>query len=178
MKTTCIDCGNDYNYDPNNPLGSSRDRCSTCRKKDSARNKKIILLEIAGAGSPVCRMCGYSDISGLTLLNAIEPLTKPTTQKELEAQAKRQFIVCLNCKAKVDAGEVSYRVVDSKPPMDIQFYSRHVHIRHVPIEAAVKFSHDVIETEITTREPENVRAGRTPGVPRIESTIDVQAEPV
>lgn len=173
LMKSCIDCGNDYDYDPNNPKGSSSERCAACRKRDSARNKKIILLNIAGHHNPICRMCGYSKTGGLTLIDAIPCLSPPTTQQEKEAQALRQFVLCLNCKSQLDAREIQFKVINSKPPMEIEFYSRHVRIVEEKITPTVNYSHDVIETEITREEPEGDRVGRKKTIPRIGTVIDV-----
>ncbi len=114
-------------------------------------------------------MCGYSNISGLTLIDGIEYLIKPSTQKEREANAKKQFIVCLNCEAQIKSGEVEFKVIDSKCfPINVEFYSRHVRVVKEKIEPKVNYGSEAVEAEITRDEPTGARVVRQKEVPRIE----------
>lgn len=119
----CVDCGCDYEYDSNSPLGASSLRCSSCRKKNTRFTKKAKLFEIAGSR---CLKCGYSgSIDALQLMDASFPLKKPETQEQLEAQAKKQFTICLNCKAELDSKYYQFKVV-SIDPVRVEFYLRSV----------------------------------------------------
>ena len=155
----CIDCGSDYFYDPSKPLGASSERCPSCRKKDSEKNKKIILFNIASAGTvAMCRKCGYKNSpSAFVLMNAVALLGKPPDSfEEKKKQAERQFIVCLNCKAEIDSNEVEYKVTDSKSrPVKVEFYSRKVQIVREKIDPIVEFSSDAVEAEVVTDDPFN-----------------------
>lgn len=118
-------------------------------------------------------MCGYSKISGLTLIDAVLPLVKPTTEKEKEKQAEQQFILCLNCEAQLSAREMQFKVISSTHPMEIEFYSRHVRVIEEKLTPKINYSHDAIETEITGDEPQCDRVVREKEIPRIGATIDV-----
>lgn len=147
----CIDCGVDYIYDPNNALGASSSRCTKCRKKDSKINKIIRLFEIAGDR---CIKCGYSgSIHALSLFNAIDPLSKPVTQEQLEAQAKKQFVLCLNCKAEIENKVYEMQVISSSP-IKVEFYYRQVRVELTKISTYINQSDDV---EIVDKTPEDLK---------------------
>ncbi len=173
---TCIDCGAEYDYDSSRPLGSSSERCASCRKKDSARNKKIILLNIAGNGTPQCRMCGYSNISGLTLIDGINYLIKPSTLQQKEKNARKQFIVCYNCAAKLQSNEMEFKVTNPNSyPIEVEFYSRHVRIVREKLIPKVNYGSEAIEAEVTRDEPTGDRVGRKKEILNIESAVDVSS---
>ncbi len=149
---TCIDCGYDYNYDPNNPLGSSSVRCCKCRKKQSKLNIKFNLLEIAGDGNVSCRKCGYSrSVSALKLLDAVDPIVKPKTKQQLEAQARKQFIVCLNCEAEIQSDQVSIKTTNHTVyPVLVSFYESKVVVQ----EIETPFNSPSFKMEVTKDSPE------------------------
>lgn len=147
----CIDCGDEYLYDPKNPLGASTIRCSSCRKKDSKFNKKARLFEIAGDR---CLKCGYSNsIYALHLFNAIDPLHTPKTQEELEQQAHKQFPLCLNCKAEIESKDVEMKVV-SRQPIRVEFYQTRIEVIKTKLEDFNKIESNV---EIVDEEPKEFR---------------------
>jgi Zn ribbon nucleic-acid-binding protein len=171
---TCIDCGCDYEYDASNPLGASSTRCPKCRKKDSAANKKIILFNEASNSNIMCRKCGYqNNINALVLVDGVERLHKPKTFDQEVANAKTQFILCLNCQAEIKSSEVEFKVTDSKSyPIHVEFYSRHVTVVKEKLKS-FNFSSNVIEAEITGDNPETTRVARSPERLAIEGAIDV-----
>jgi len=177
----CIECGTDYDYNPSKPLGASSERCCSCRKKDSEKNKKIILFNIASSGNPMCRKCGYrSSVSAMTLINAVTPIGKlPDGFEDKKKQAEKQFIVCLNCKAELDANEAEFKVLSSKcTPVDVEFYSRKVTVVREKIKQVVTYTDDAIEPEITTDSPKGERFGGEAQVPRRTPTLKMSPLPI
>lgn len=174
---TCIECGDDYPYDPSNPLGASSVHCPRCRKRQSKLNKKIILFNIAGNGKIQCRSCGYSrSVNAIVLINGVNFLNENPNEEEKKLQAKQQFLLCLCCDAQVKAGEVDFRVTNSKvSPICVEFYERKVVVcvEKRRMEAAVNYSSDVIQTELSSDGDSAKRISRK--TPRIDSgpTIDV-----
>jgi hypothetical protein len=158
MNTSCIDCGEEYEYNPSKPLGASSARCSRCRKRDSILNKKIILFNIAGNGNLQCRKCGYKDcVSALTLLDGKSFLGDPKTQDEKEVRAKSQFILCLNCDAEIKQCLFEFKVIDSSCyPIEVEFYSLKVTIVKEKITPKVSYTHDAREAEIVGDSPEGI----------------------
>ena len=151
----CIDCGRDYIYDPNNPKGSSAYRCSNCRKKETELQKKIKLFSIASNGPPSCRCCNYSKSErALSLIDAVNFLEKASNQEEKEKQAKRQFVVCLNCKARIDGGELEFKINDSSScPVNVSFFETKVIVTKERKEIKVENkSQDALEVEIVEGE--------------------------
>jgi hypothetical protein len=121
MKTICVDCGSDYSYDPNNPKGASSLRCTSCRKKDTKHNQKSDLLAIAGEGNHSCYKCGYSSsISALNLYDLVEPLNKPTSFEEKKKQAEKQMVICNNCLAEINSGDIKINI-NSVSPKSVSF---------------------------------------------------------
>lgn len=162
MNTNCIDCGEEYNWNPSHSLGASSTRCARCRKRSSVLNKKIILFNIAGNGNPQCRKCGYKDcIGSLTLLDGKSYLGDPKTQEEKEVRAKSQFILCLNCDAEIKHGMFEFRVIDSSCyPIEVEFYSLKVTIVKEKIESKVSYTHDAREAEIVGDAPEGIGSAK------------------
>ena len=129
-------------------------------------------MNIAGNGAPQCRMCGYSIISGLTLIDGVSYLAKPTSDADRRVNAKKQFILCLNCEAQLKANEVEFKVINSKSyPIEVEFYSRHVRVITEKIEPKVKYGSEAIEAEITRDGPTGDRVIRKKEILVIESTI-------
>jgi DNA-directed RNA polymerase subunit M/transcription elongation factor TFIIS len=147
----CRDCGEAYIYDSSNPLGCSSVRCCKCRKKNSKLNIKFALMEIAGDGVVACRKCGYNrNVSALKLVDAVLPLSKPKTKYEIENQATRQYIICLNCDAEIHSEQVSVRVTDARSyPVLVSFYES----RMIVEEISTPFSSPTIKMEVTKDEP-------------------------
>ena len=157
---TCIDCGIDYKYHSSKPLGASADRCCSCRKKDSVKNKKIILLNIAGGGEIGCRMCGYHNtILSLNLVDGVSILgKKDVTEEGKKKQAEKQFILCSNCLGEVEDNKVKYRVTNAKViPIEVEFYTTKVEVVKTILKPKKQYSSDAIEAEITTDGPKDVR---------------------
>lgn len=154
----CLDCGRDYEYDSNNPMGSSSLRCPACRKKDSEKNKKIILFNIAGNENIRCRKCGYSRcLNAIVLADTKLYLNPATTQEEKEKRAKTQYLLCLNCSTEIKSGEVEAKIINTKVyPVEVEFYERRVQIVKTKLDS-ITYSSDVIEAEVTRDEPETSR---------------------
>lgn len=150
----CLDCGGDYSYDPNKPLGASSSRCSKCRKRDTIKQKKIALLMIAGHGVLQCRKCGYSRCtSALLLKDAVGFMNEVSSQEEKEIRARSQFILCLNCDAEIESNEVESKVTNSKSyPVEVEFYSREVRVVSTKIEPVVSYHHEYSDVEIVKSE--------------------------
>ncbi len=156
----CLDCGEDYNYDPSNPLGASSTRCPKCRKRDSVKNKKLKLFLIAGHGVAKCRKCGYNNsINALNLIDGVSFLDPPSP----EVKAKQQFILCNNCKAEIDSHEIEFKVTNSKvTPIEVSFFLREVKVIRTEIKPSVEYHHDYQEVEIADNGGENARVvGKT-----------------
>lgn len=152
MLNTCVDCGNDYEYDPNRPLGTSSSRCLKCRRKNTELNKKLILILLAGNGKAECRKCGYKrSVNALLLIDAVDYLEPANSLEEKKKRAQEaQFVLCLNCNAEVLANEVEMKVTQTQP-VKVEFYSRKVTVVREKIEPAIE-DHDPesIETEIVS----------------------------
>lgn len=147
MKNLCIDCGYEYEYDTSKPLGSSSVRCCKCRRKDSLKNKKKELLNIAGKGSIQCRKCGYGNsVHALNLMDGINTLEKLSSQEK----AATQFILCNNCKTEVEANEVEFKVVSKNYPIEVDFFTREVVVVRKQIKPIVEYHHEFQDVEITT----------------------------
>lgn len=176
---TCLDCGKDYKYDPNDPRGASSLRCPACRKRETIKNKKIILFNIAGNGTIQCRKCGYSRCeNAITLADTTNFLNKATTQEEKENRAKSQYLLCLNCEAEIKSGEVEAEVVNSKSyPVVVRFYEKEVRIVRTEIKPSVEYSNDVSDVEVTTSDPASVRVVGTPKRIARGTTIDLPSLP-
>lgn len=158
----CIDCGKEYEYDSGNALGASSIRCCNCRKKDSALNKKLILFSIAGNEVASCRKCGYRrSIHALTLIDTKEVLSKPKTQEEKEKFARSQYILCLNCQAEIQSGEVEAKVVNRNTyPIKVEFYFKNVIVEKTKIEIEDHIiSEDALPVELVRDEeiPQEIR---------------------
>lgn len=132
MSRICLDCGDDYEYDSNNPLGSSAIRCCPCRKKNSAFAKRARLYEIAGSR---CLKCGYSGhIDALKLVDAVLPINgPPKTQEEKELQASKQYTICLNCEAEISSKMYVARITSTKP-VKVEFYLKDVSVVYTKVE--------------------------------------------
>lgn len=159
MKTTkvCLDCGSDYEYDSDRALGASSIRCCNCRKKDSVNNKKIILFSTAcNNGVMECRKCGYKKCANaLVLADTKVPFSPANTQEKKEAFARSQYLLCLNCQEEIRSGQIEAAVINSECyPVDVEFFEREVVVVKKKVNS-VKYSTDVIETEITTDSPES-----------------------
>lgn len=163
MNVICLDCGNDYNYDPSNPLGASSNRCCKCRKRDSEKNKKLILLEIAGHGQIRCCKCGYNNVAALALMDAVFPLGgKAESFDERKRAAKDQYIICHNCREEIKAGEIEVKVKGLNP-VSVEFYAKVITVTKVMVGSNEKS--DALDCEITTDEPQTDR------IPRAEKEI-------
>lgn len=175
---TCLDCGADYHYDPDNALGASSLRCPKCRKKDSEKNKKIILFNIAGKDVIRCRKCGYArSWSAIVLADTTNFINPATTQEEREARAKTQYLLCLNCAAEIKSGEVEAKVINSKVyPVEVEFYERQVQIVKTKITPIVSYNHNAIEAEIVSGGAETARVVGTPKRLDGGTTIEVSSE--
>jgi len=171
----CIDCGNDYKYDPNRPLGASTSRCPTCRKKDTAKQKTIALMMIAGHGVLQCRKCGYRNCSSaLVLKDGIAFLDEASSQEEKEHRAKSQFILCLNCNAEIQSNQVTLKVTNAKVyPIEVEFYAREVRVVSTRIEAVVNYNSDYQDVEVTTDGSTAERVSRPKARAIEQSAIDV-----
>lgn len=144
----CRDCGEDYIYDSDKPLGSSSVRCAKCRKKNSKLNIKFELLEISGDGNIGCRKCGYQkNASALILIDAVTPLSKPKTKEELKAHARKQFVLCLNCNAEIESEQVSVKINNANTyPVIVSFYESRVVIEQI----STPFNYESEKVEVVT----------------------------
>lgn len=160
---TCISCGNDYPYDCNKPLGSSADRCSRCRKHQTILNKKIVLLDIASNDNPKCYKCGYHNPTGLILIDGIKPLFKPKNEIQQSVQAKKQFILCLNCNSELEHNLIEVNVVDSKSyPIKVEMYEVNVQVVKKQIQPTIIYNDEhSIETEVVFSGGESAQAVNT-----------------
>lgn len=106
---------------------------------------------IAGNSVLQCRKCGYRGCSdALTMVDGIAFMDQPSSQEEKERRAKSQFLLCLNCKAEVDASEVEFKVTDSKfYPIKVEFYAREVRIVKTKLEAVVNYNREFEDVEVT-----------------------------
>lgn len=138
---TCIDCGRDYPYISTDPKGASADRCCPCRKKDSAKNKKLALLEIASPDRMECRKCGFDYVFALNLVNGKEFIGTLPAPKEL---AKTQFILCHNCLEQVKRGDVEFKADTKTYPVSVEFYETRVRVVKVEIPTR-KFTTPTLE---------------------------------
>lgn len=144
----CISCGNDYEYDCNRPLGASSERCSRCRKKQSILNKKIELLNIASNNNPKCFKCGYRNPTGLILIDGVLPLIKPRNETQLKLQAKRQFVLCLNCNSELQNNLIEIKVIDvSIQPIKVEIYEVKVEVVRQKLSTSINYK-DGSEIEI------------------------------
>lgn len=170
---TCIDCGEEYHYSSKNAKGASADRCSPCRKRQTILNKRIHLLNIAGAGNPMCRKCGYRNPVALVLIDGLARLTKQDTDEFREENAKTQFVLCYNCESELQHRLIEVKVTDtSKTPIKLEIYECKVTVVKTPIKSQFEYSDDAQEFEISNG-GEDAAPGRKKEVLRIGSTIDV-----
>src|SRR6478609_8321502 len=153
MKRTCLDCGVDYEYNSQKSMGASSERCSSCRKKDSAKNKHLEILEVAGNGIARCRKCGYSGcVTALRFIDAVALLGKNAESHDDKMErAKTQFILCLNCEEEVRSSTIEFKVINAKVyPVEVEFYSRKVTVVRNKIESFVDYNHEFQDTEVVT----------------------------
>lgn len=136
----CIECGTTYEYRSDNPKGATPSLCNSCQKKSAKFQKKLKLLLISGNGSLNCRCCDYrKSPHALTSICVKGFLSKP--QPEIEAQ--NSFLVCLNCKARIDAKEISYSAT-TKPYMKVRFWETRVTIEEKEIPDHITFADSII----------------------------------
>lgn len=174
MNRICIDCGSDYSYDADNPLGSSSLRCCRCRQKNSAFAKRARLFEIAGGR---CAKCGYSgSIEALKLIDAVLPINgPPKTQEEKELQAHKQYTICLNCDAEINAKMYLAKIVSvpsaANPDQKVvvEFYLKDVQVVYTKVEPPPETITDT-NLEIVTDETQGQnarRGGREAPIPQL-----------
>lgn len=177
MNRYCIDCGGDYEYDANNPLGSSSLRCCPCRQKNSTFAKRVRLFEIAGGR---CLKCGYTgSIEALKLIDAVLPLNgAPKTQEEKELQAHKQYTICLNCDAEINAKMYIAKIIqvpNSHHPnakVLVEFYLKDVSVVYTKVETPPEYITDT-NLEIITDEragQDARRGGREAPIPQLTSS--------
>lgn len=151
MEKWCVDCGQKYEYDSCNPLGATSWSCPACQKRNSRFKKKIKLMLIAGNNALRCRACGYSKYPyALTMIQATDPLFKITP----EQQAKESYLLCLNCEAALNSGDLTVKVLDAKSyPVKLSIFDTKVKIEESPIDQYIT-SNDAMELEVVEDEKE------------------------
>lgn len=136
----CIECGTLYKYCSDKPNGATSSLCNACQKRSAKFNKRLKLLLISGRGSLNCRCCDYrKSPHALTSICVKGFLDKPKP----EVEAENSFLVCLNCKARIDAGEISYSAI-TKPYVKIRFWETRVTIEEKEIPDHITFTDSVI----------------------------------
>lgn len=151
----CLSCGRDYAYDSANPKGASNKHCSNCRKKNTKRLKKLCLLNIATNDDVKCRICGYAKcIDALNLMDTRSFLVAP----EEKERAMSQYVLCNNCKAEVDSGDVEFQVNDSKKyPVDVSFFVTNVVIKKEYKQIRSQDVQSLEKTEVVNIVPEEIK---------------------
>lgn len=66
-------------------------------------------------------------------MDAVVPIKKPETKQEIEHHTSKQFVSCLNCKARLERNEISFDVT-SIDPLEVFFYESKVEIVKVPLK--------------------------------------------
>lgn len=104
---------------------------------------------IAGNDEIRCRICGYDRwIEALTTYPAKDFINKT----DPEVVAKKSFVCCLNCKAALEARQITMEVKDSNAyPVEVGFYDTQVTIEQNPIVQKIlrpAFSDDSEELEV------------------------------
>lgn len=132
-KELCVGCGLSYNYDPSDPKGATSVLCPSCQKRESRKKKRYDLLLIAGNGEVQCRCCGYRKFPyALNLLGVKDYLLSSPTDED---KARSSCLVCLNCKAAIDNGDIKYTVVNANCyPVEVNFYETQVTVVEQPIK--------------------------------------------
>lgn len=176
MKTVCTECGTMYEYRSDNPRGSTPSLCNACQKKSAKFRKKLKLMLISGNGELNCRCCGYrKSAHALTSRQARSFLIDNPSPEE---EAKASYLVCLNCNARIEAGELRAEPVNTKIyPVSMRFYETRVIIEdHETKDHIRTTSEDAVELEITNEEPRETRKV-SQNISRLETTrtIDVPA---
>ena len=162
----CIGCGEINPYTPKSPKGASPDFCKPCTGKRSERNKKINLISIANNGKCQCRICKCDYISALVLRNTKGFLEKP----EPEAAAKTQYPVCLNCNARIEAGDIEVKVNNAKcTPVDVSFFETNIIIEKRTTE--ININSDAEDVEIVSNE-EEINSAESRRVSRAPNRIE------
>jgi hypothetical protein len=147
---TCIKCGVSYEYNSSCPKGCDSFHCTSCRKKNSDRNKKIKLFNIAGNGVAACRKCGYRKcVDALNLIDGVTSIISNPTKEQKEKIAEKQFMLCNNCNSEAKANEFEYRVTNSSCyPIEVKFYEVKVVIQKSEMEVEYNYGPDLIIPEI------------------------------
>lgn len=162
---TCSGCGCEYQYDCNNPKGTSSTFCKKCQAKNAAINKKKELMGIACDGIPACFLCGYKkSVNALNLLNGLEPLVKPSSKEEVKKFASKQYVLCCNCLALKQSEEIEVKVNDvSKTPIDVSFFEPNVtvvitrNLKEVPKSVNAIEHDDFVVVKENEEAPEGIR---------------------
>lgn len=142
---TCCACGQVYDYISTNPLGASSTFCPSCQKRQAKQKKKFNLLLIAGNGQIQCRACGYRKYPYAIIMRpARDYIHKP----EPEVEAKTGYLVCLNCNAAIDSGDIKVQIVNTKEyPVVLEIYDQRVTVEDVRMNQHIP-SGDAEELEV------------------------------
>lgn len=111
---------------------------------------------IAGNGQIQCRACGYRKYPYAVIMKpAVDYLNKP----EPEEEAKTNYLVCLNCNAAIESGDIRVQIVNTKVyPIMLEIYDQKVTVEDVRIEQHIP-SGDAVELEVVSeiRTPKQLR---------------------
>lgn len=151
---TCIDCGSEYEYDSQKPMGASSDRCCSCRKKNTKLRYRDELLRIASAGElPACACCHYNRFVGaLNLVETKSYLERAKNKEEEKKRAASSYILCNNCLAEKEANKIKAEVNRDFYPIRVSFYEEEVVV--VKKKKILTHMQNGIEAEVVTGDRE------------------------
>lgn len=153
MKELCVGCGLQYEYNPSDPRGATSIHCPSCQKKESRKKKRYDLLKLAGNGEVRCRCCGYSRFAYAINLHCVKDYLISTPTDEEKARAS--FLVCNNCKAAIDSGDIKFTVRNSNSyPIDVGFYETNVTVTEKEMPQFIHKKSDAVEMEVVDESEE------------------------